>query len=239
MNDIGNDMESNDINISKLIKSLLIQWLDKNDFLTEKDKNILFELGCKCLGNTAPLYILNKAVIERQEILTDENDGLMLKAEDGTNTLIYGDKVVEFTEKQLRRTLSGMIDILEEIQPLGTVADLKKEYMQNHIPVNEIENIRVVITDRFLYREDDTAYFPYAGVVYPVGMFDNNKIHFTPAMIEKVVYKGFSDRQDETYIYLMKQELILEKSMHSYGFSTEEERDILKKRIETERVDKK
>ena len=237
MTNIVTDSDSTDINISQLTKELLMQWLDKKDFLSGKDKSTLFEIGCNCLSNVDTLYNLNKAVIKRQDTLTEEDGELILKAEEGRNTLIYGDKKIEFTELQLREILAGMIDILEKILPLGTVVDLKKKYLQKHISVDSIQNIRLVITHRFLYREEDTVYFPYAGVVYPLGMLvDNKVIHFTPSLIEKVVHTGYSDGQDEAYIYMMKQELILEKGMHSYGFSTEEEQSVLQNRLEAERM---
>ena len=141
---------------------------------------------------------------------------------------------MEFSNQQLKEIVAGMIDILETILPLGTVVDLKKEFLQKNIQISDIQNIRIIITHRFLYQENDKAYFPYAGVVYPVGMFDGNKlINFTPAMIDTVVHKGYSDAQEEAYVYMMKQELILEEGMHSYGFSTEEEQRTLQRRVET------
>jgi hypothetical protein len=139
---------------------------------------------------------------------------------------------MEFTELELREIITSMIDILEKIYPLGTVVDLKNEYLRKHINIDKIENIRIVITHRFLYHEGDKAYFPYAGVTYPVGVFDKNEvINFTNALIEKVVHQGYSDVQEEAYVYLMKQELILSNRMHSYGFSTEDERNKLNDKV--------
>ncbi|MBU3102327.1 DUF4176 domain-containing protein [Clostridium sp. DSM 17811] len=48
-------------------------------------------------------------------------------------------------------------------------------------------------------------YFQYAGVVYPLGMVDAGKaIQFTSELIEKVVHVGYSDEQEEAYVYLLK-----------------------------------
>jgi hypothetical protein len=112
-----------------------------------------------------------------------------------------------------------MIDILEEILPIGSVVDLNKEYLGERFRTKEVLNIRMVITQRFTYKKGDTAYFPYVGVVYPVGMLsDTRAAQFTSTLISNVVFKGFSDVVEEAYVYAMKEELILRKGMHSWGF---------------------
>ncbi len=226
-------LKMGEIDVGQTLEGLLMQWLDKKVFLCGRKKTVLFEMGCGCLESTGLLYKLNKALIKKQEYLAEEDGECILEAEAGRNTLTYHKEKMEFTGLELREIIAGMIDILEEVLPLGTVVDLKKRYLQKHIPASDIENIKIVITQRFLYHENDRTYFPYAGSIYPVGMLDKNEIiHFTPAMIETVVHRGYSDRQDRAYAYRMKQELILEKGMHSYGFSTEEERDKLRSRME-------
>ncbi|MDD2234886.1 MAG: DUF4176 domain-containing protein [Desulfitobacteriaceae bacterium] len=219
-----------------MTKDLLMQWLDNKAYLSEKDKRTLFEMGCDCSDDVSVLYNINKALVKKQEILfTDEDKKVTLKIENDRCTLIVEDEKMEIGLIKLRELITGMIDILEKIFPLGTVVDLKKQYLQKYLPVNKIENIRIVITQRFLYHDGDAVYFTYAGVVYPIGMFQKNQIiNFTPALIENIVHIGYSDIQDEAYIYMMKRELILEKGMHSYGFSTEEERSRLQKRMEGE-----
>lgn len=229
------DSGNEGFDFEKMPKDLLLRWMDNKEFLSNKDKGILFKLGCECLNDIGTLYSINKALVKIQESFTDEDKNIELKIEDDKCILVFDNEKIELEIVRLREVIIGMIDILEKILPLGTVVDLKKKYLSKHIRVNDVENIRIVITHRFLYHEDDTTYFPYAGVVYPIGMFDKMEIiHFTPALIEKIVHTGFSDIQDEAYVYMMKEELILEKGMHSYGFSTEEERDKLKNRIEQE-----
>lgn len=142
---------------------------------------------------------------------------------------------MEFTYLQIREIISGMIDILEKIYPLGTLVGLKKQYLEKIVSQDKIENARVVIVNRFIFHNDIKTYFQYTGVVYPLGMFEKGKvIQFTSALIEKVVHAGYSDEQEDAYVYLMKRELILEKKMHSFGFSTEEERKGYEIRIQME-----
>jgi len=42
-------------------------------------------------------------------------------------------------------------------------------------------------------------------------------------MIEQVVSRGYSDEQEEAYLYLMKRELFLERKLRSIGFGNKEE----------------
>jgi len=40
-----------------------------------------------------------------------------------------------------------------------------------------------------------------------------------------VIHTGYSDEQEDAYGYLLKKELVIDKKMHSFGFSTKEERE--------------
>ena len=41
--------------------------------------------------------------------------------------------------------------------------------------------------------------------------------------MEKVLYKGFRDEQEDTYVYLMKKEMILQSNIHMVGLREKEE----------------
>jgi len=222
------------VDFKQLSSELLARWIKERKYLREETKRILFDIGCECSGEISVLYDINKAIVSKQESCIELDGSLSLIFENDKVLISYYENKAELKKRELREVIVGMIDLLEYILPLGSVVDLNKKYLQKHIRVENIENIRIVITHRFLCQEDDTTYFPYAGVAYPVGMFSKDEIiHFTPSLIEKVVHKGYSDIQDEAYIYMMKQELILEKGMHSYGFSTEEEQTKLQKRVDS------
>ena len=80
-----------------------------------------------------------------------------------------------------------------------------------------------MITHRFI-RQDEHSYFTYGGVIYPVANFNGNQIlKFSPYLIEKVVHKGFRDEQEDAYVYLMKQEMILQSDIHMVGLREKEE----------------
>ena len=117
-----------------------------------------------------------------------------------------------------------MLDLLEDTLPLGSVVDLKKSAYKNVPEASEVEHIRMVITYRFLGKEEDSHYFPYAGVVYPTGMLGRKEVlYFTRPLVEKVVREGYRDEQEDAYVYLMKKELVIEKGKNSFGYATKEE----------------
>jgi hypothetical protein len=62
-------------------------------------------------------------------------------------------------------------------------------------------------------------------------MGEKSIINFTHALVEKALSVGYSDEKEDAYVYLMKKELIINEKMHSFGFSTEEERQKLQKKL--------
>jgi len=116
--------------------------------------------------------------------------------------------------------------------PLGSVVDLKKSAYAKTPRINEIDELRMVIAYRFLGREEDSHYFPYAGVVYPTGMLGQKEVlYFTRPLIENVVREGYHDEKEDAYVYLMKQELVVEKGKNSFGYAKPEEIESFNKMV--------
>lgn len=116
--------------------------------------------------------------------------------------------------------------MLEDIFPLGTVVKLKSIFTKDIFnETTDGDKVMFIITKRFLSASNNPYYFTYAAVPYPVGELENGKIiNFTSQAIDKVIYKGFSDIQEEAYISVMKNEMIIKKRMKSINFASEEER---------------
>jgi hypothetical protein len=223
------------INNKELTEKLLIEWLDKLKYLSYGKKQKLNNIACDYYDNTSFFFKINETIIKKEKFCEDRINNVIYEREEDKHLLIYKDERMEFTYNQIKELIAGMIDILDKVYPLGTVVELKKEYLDNILQGNEIKNARIVIINRFIFYKEMKTYFQYAGAVYPVGLFEKGKaIQFTSALIEKVVSRGFSDEQEEAYVYLMKKELIIEKNMHSFGFSTEEERKNYEIKIEME-----
>jgi len=106
----------------------------------------------------------------------------------------------ECKEEVFKNVISGVVDILMELLPLGTVIDLKKEHFSEYFPVDEIDNLRFVIESRYSYVDKSNLFFPYGGIIYPVGrIIEQSVMYFTPPLIERVVYKGYTDEVEEAY----------------------------------------
>ena len=132
-----------------------------------------------------------------------------------------------FEREELKDFLEYLISIFEEVLPLGSVVDLKKEFLEETIPLKDVERVRVVIVQRYVGESPEGFYYPYAGTLYPTGIPGSRRlIEFTPSLIENVVRHSYSDEQEDAYVYLMKRELMLERKLHSMGFADKKEREV-------------
>ena len=113
-----------------------------------------------------------------------------------------------------------MILITEKILPLGSVVeiDVRKLEMETETPVS---SIKAVIVDRFMKKETEKQYVPYCGIIYPFG--DSKKqLFFTEQAIHTVIHYGYTDRQEDAYVALIKREII-KKGYSSYSFAEAED----------------
>ncbi len=216
-------MES--INKRQFTIDLLKRFTLNLEYLTNDDKNNINKLGINLYGGDLnELYSINECLVNDKEYY--ESKLVSFSKEDDIYKLTIKDYSISLIYSQIKEIITGLIDILDDILPLGTVVKLKKEYLHKFINNNEIEEAEVVIVNRFIFKNGINAYFPYAGVVYPIGFVGNsNAIQFSSALIDEVVHRGYSDEKDEVYTYLLKNELILDKKMRSFGFASKEERE--------------
>lgn len=217
----------------QLTENLITEWLEKLKYLDNIKREQLFKIGCSyCDAQINLLYEINRAVLEKKIICKDKSNNLTYINIKDKHLLVYKDNKMEFTHAQIKEIIVGLIDILEEVYPLGTTLELKKEFLKNISLKKEVKNVQVVIINRFIASNDAKSFFHYSGVLYPLGLVgDKSIIHFTHALVDKVLSKGHSDENENAYLYLMKKELIINKKMHSFGFSTEEETQSFKKKL--------
>lgn len=227
------------VNNSDLTKDLLTMWLNKLEYLDDTKKAQLYDIGCAFCDakNIKFLYEINNTIQDKENMCRDDKNSLTYLFEEDKHILIYKDNKMEFTYEQIEEIIFGLIDLLEEIYPLGTAVELKKEYLEKMTGKKDIESVQVIIVNRFIFYNDVKTFFHYSGIVHPVGFLEEGRvIHFTAPLIDKVLKEGYSNEKDDVYNYLMKKELILDKGMHSFGFSTEGERKSFNKRIGVEGV---
>ncbi len=82
--------------------------------------------------------------------------------------------------------------------------DIRELKLETEKPVS---SIKAVIVDRFMKKETEKQYVPYCGIIYPFG--DSKKqLFFTEQAIHTVIHYGYTDRQEDAYVALIKREII-------------------------------
>jgi Uncharacterized protein conserved in bacteria len=187
----------------------------------------------KYVDNQGKLYdVYYWAVKKDMEVFEDKETEVRYSY--NNKSIIVENETISFEckEEEFKNIVSGVVDIMMELLPLGTVIDLKKEHFSEYFPVDEIDNLRFVIESRYSYVDKSNLFFPYGGIVYPVGrMVEQSVMYFTPPLIERVVYKGYTDEVEEAYEIEMKKELVIEKRKKSIAFGSEKEKVDFQKEI--------
>lgn len=97
------------------------------------------------------------------------------------------------------------------------------------MPLDQVENVRMVITKRF-FSAGDSGYYPYGAAVYPVGMSgEGRSFCFSSALITRVVHSGYADEMEDAFVYELKHRLIVEQGRKSMGFANEEEQEAMRR----------
>mgnify|MGYP003182621853 FL=1 len=115
-----------------------------------------------------------------------------------------------------------MILITEKILPLGSVVEVDIRELKLELETEKpVSSIKAVIVDRFMKKETEKQYVPYCGIIYPFG--DSKKqLFFTEQAIHTVIHYGYTDRQEDAYVALIKREII-KKGYSSYSFAEAED----------------
>lgn len=208
---------------------ILMKKYEKAEFLLKDQKELLSEFFLKNQSEISRLYELID-IIEKKENVWEFN-GLKYKFDNNVHIISIGFDDVKLSKDEIRELCISTLMVLEEILPLGTVVDLDKSSMSSNL--SNIDNFRIVIVDRFVSNSQVEGFFEYVGVVYPLGKPNKNAvISFSPHIIEKVVYKGYSDEVDEAFVKLMKIQLLIEKNYTSVSFLSEDKKALLKEYVE-------
>lgn len=193
-------------------------WLHTLDIIDKQDQELFEQWIITCCNN--------------KEKLAETWHKLVTNCDDS-----YTECGIKLETKMWKKLFVGGVEIFRPILPLGSVVDLKKDMLAvNNASFQNVENIRIVITNRFLSYTNH-GYFTYAGVVYPIGVIQSSDvIHFSESLIDEVVSKGYEDEMEHAFIMAMKRENILNRDMNSYDFSSEEEHKKLAEHMEKKNV---
>ena len=198
-------------------KLLVNDYLDQEKYLQEHQKQFLYSITRRYKYNRKGLFQLYEAIYNKKEAFYDEDAELSYQCQGKEYIFENKGKNVVFEYQTVKEVLGKLIDLTEDVLPIGTLVQLKKEYFAKIFDVQKVKKVWIVITHRYL-KMDDSSYFTYGGVVYPISNFNRQEIlKFTPALIEKVIHTGYSDEQEDAYVYLMKKKLTIEDGQKSAG----------------------
>lgn len=200
---------------------LFADYLDDLDYLEQEQKEILIPMGLEAGRNIPFLYRCFRCMDHPEE--TAEEKGLSFYM-DGECHLVIDRQEIILTEENARELLAKMAGLFETVYPLGTVVELKEEFIKSLHLKKPAGSIRAVIVGRFAALPDGKAYFPYVGSIYPLGIPEQEKlVHFTGASIHSVVQEGYRDDMEDAYVLWKKKELLLDQDAVSFGFLDKEE----------------
>lgn len=166
------------------------------------------------------LQQLYQAYKKKLPVLDVSSDrGTVSYKQNGTSCILaYADKQFSLEEEVFVLLLTNTLEIMREVLPLGSIVELDPAYFKPDR--HSTSPSKVVITGRFVAPKHYTSYFPYVGILYPIGeMKAGTQIHFTAPLIKRVIQKGYKDEMEEAFVFLMKQEFIIEKDMNTIEFS--------------------
>lgn len=207
---------------------LFEEWMKNNAPFSSEDGKIFTDLKKIIGSDLSLLYQMNKMIVRGEGQVLDNNLGINFICQNDICTLKTNYGQLELHSDDFRRTIAALVDIYEEVYPLGSVVELRKEVFKEVLPIDQIEDLFVVITYRFVpYTEN--SYIQYVGSLYPVGNLGviKSDLHFTHKTVKNVLYKGYSDEKELAYLYEIKKSLIVEDNYHSTGFITAEDREQL------------
>jgi hypothetical protein len=131
-----------------------------------------------------------------------------------------------------RRGVQLAADALQDYLPLGSVVDLKQEPFSEVFTKGTPENIRIVITQRFVCVPETSTFYHYGGIIYPLGMPDGQRmLYFTHPLIDEVAHVGFTDEMEAAFVFGTKDALVIENNYHSVAFSSGEERETTRRAL--------
>lgn len=201
------------INSEQVATAMLIKWIDKMFFLSGEEKGLLLKISFLLIKDRETLFELYDEIFQEEE-----------------HYLSFNDEKLKLSLENKKMIVSTLIDFADEILPLGSIVTLKNEELKD----KEGNDLRIIITKRFLSNEKSGFYFTYSGTLYPIGSFEEEDklLHFTSESIKEVIYKGFSDYVDVSYTLAVKNELILNRGIHSVIFADVEEKRDFEKEIQ-------
>lgn len=214
------------------------EFMEQTEYIPERLYEAMGMIAGIYVDDTSFLFKVYEAFMEHERFLEDEENEVIYERDGGDYILKFEGKECVFDKAEFKKMLVSMLDLLEDTLPLGTVVDLRRDAYKDVVELDDVEEIRMVVTYRFLGDIEQGYYFPYAGVVYPTGMLGQAEVlYFTRPLVENIVREGYRDEKENAYVYLMKREMIIEKGANTYGYATPEEIASFNQQVKGEHLD--
>ena len=190
------------------------KWIIQLEELNDNDKEKMIDLENFLKEHTTELYKLVHA-INKNENTRIEQLGYW---EDGKDKYFkFDEKTVGFSGDNAIEFLGKIIGLTQKYLPMGSVVELLND--TSNIP------IKFMIINRLVSLDNNSLFFDYAGIIYPVGIQEKGmSFNFTNGKISRIIVRGYEDIQERMYISLMLDELLLTKGKLPYGVGSKEER---------------
>ncbi len=200
---------------------LFSDYLEDTDYLNKQEQVMLMQLAMEGEKLLSFWYECHKCMNRMTEKVELQEYQLSFYFNEKYH-LIWKNQELILEQDCMKELIAHYIDIFEPIYPLGTVVELSSDFSQSLQLKNRNQKVKAVVIERFVSNSTKEAYFPYVGIVYPVGMLGHGKcIHFTSALIDRVIHLGYRDEMEDAYVLLMKKELVIDNDAVSFGFVEE------------------
>lgn len=196
-------MRENIIQKRKISAAICEEWLERDKVLSGRQKDAIRQYVRMHTDKPEELYQIYHAMIRGENYKAETLEVLM---EEGQPVIKIAGNEIRAAFEQLNDFVQKLILLTERTLPLGSVVevDIRELKLETEKPVS---SIKVVIVDRFMKKETEKQYVPYCGIIYPFG--DSKKqLFFTEQAIHTVIHYGYTDRQEDAYVALIKREII-------------------------------
>lgn len=125
------------------------------------------------------------------------------------------DVTFELYKIQFYMILMNIKNFGDEVLPLGSVVSLNSREVS--------EEIKFVITNRYVVEENQDYYYQYQIEVYPYGTLLNvENLTTTNENISKIHFKGYVNEFEKQFIEQIKRDIFLNTDLYSYFDKLEE-----------------
>lgn len=214
-------MKNDIVSRKKRRVEILMKWVKTNLEVSIEKQKLIAQIGWELERHVETIYQLYVSLDEQTDF---EEEDICFKYAQEMSQLIVEDIEIKLENTKMRDLFEVMIEVFEDILPIGSVITIKSEMLPDIENGDAIENVRFIIVDRYLKKKDTENYITYCGVLYPFGsLADKRKIYFTPLAIDQVLFRGYEDDLEEAYVCTIKNQII-EQKMYSVAFSLNEEK---------------